>query len=246
MITFSEKINKHKESFNTAFLRITMYYFEKLMPLCGFRLRNFYTKQDFPWLQILEDNTHLIKEEYISNSPIHNIMSVQDVNNRLKDFTYDDGWKVVLLKSYDTPIKKNAELYPHTMEVINKIPNVTNAIFSVLSPRKNIQLHRGMYRGIVFIHLGVVVPLPVSNYSFVVNGEKKHWKEGEAFGFEDSFMHEVINTSDEYRAILLLEVERTDIPLLLRPVHRWILNKLKQNKNTTLIIENANSKPVKA
>lgn len=237
----SEKIKKQKDIFNANLLRISMFYFEKALPIFGFKLKNFYDKSDFPWLQILEDNATQIKEEYLKNSPLHNIMSVQEVNNRLNDFTYDDRWKVVLLKSYETIIKRNAELYPHTMDTINKIPNVTNAIFSVLSPRKNIQLHRGMYRGIVFIHLGVVVPSPVSNHLFIVNGEQKNWKEGEAFGFEDSFQHEVINTSDANRAILLLEVERDDIPFLLKPFHRWIFNKIKQNKNTELIVQNANN-----
>lgn len=241
----SEKVKRQINTLEAAFLRISMYYFEKALPLFGFKLKNFYDKSDFPWLQTLEDNAAQIKEEYLKNTPLHNIMSVQDVNNRLKDFTYDDGWKVVLLKSYENMIEKNAILYPKTITTIERIPNVTNAIFSVLSPGKNIQLHRGMYRGIVFIHLGVIVPQPESNYTFIVNGEQKNWKEGEAFGFEDSFMHEVINTSDKYRAILLLEVERDDIPFLLKPFHRWFFNKIRQNKNTSLIVENANSTPVK-
>ncbi len=236
-----DKIKKNKDAFAASFFRICLKAFENILPYTNFKLKNFYNKTDFPWLQILEDNAAVIKEEYLRNTNIHKIISVQDINKRLQDFSYDDGWKVVLLKSYDTIIEKNAALYPNTMKVINQIPNVSNAIFSVLSPKKNIQVHRGMYRGIVFIHLGVFVPPPNNRHTFIVRDEKKHWKEGEAFGFEDSFMHEVVNNSDDYRAILLLEVERKDIPKLLKPVHNWIFNKLKTNANTKLIIENANA-----
>lgn len=197
------------------------------MPVLGFNLKNFYTSHDFPWLTELEKYGPEIKEEFILKTTIQDTPTVQELDKNLLELTTDNGWKAVLLSNYSGPTN-NASNYPTTMHAISKIPAVVSAAFSILEPHKNLPLHRGPYRGILFVHLGVVVPLPVSSITFIVNGEKRNWKEGEAFAFEDSYYHEVQNLSHSYRAILLLEIIRNDVPALLFPIHRWIIRQLKQ------------------
>lgn len=197
------------------------------MPVLGFKLKNFYTKEDFPWLKELEKDASVIKNEFILKTSIKDIPTVQELDKNLEELTTDKGWKAVLLSNHlgQTDVAIN---YPSTIQSISKIPDVLSAAFSVLEPHKSLPLHRGPYRGILFVHLGVVVPSPVDSLTFIVNGESRHWKEGEAFAFEDSYQHEVLNKSNSYRAILLLEVLRPDIPVLLHPLHRWIIRQLKQ------------------
>lgn len=197
------------------------------MPILGFNLKNFYSAHDFPWLRELEKYGPEIKKEFLLKTTIQDTPTVQELDKNLLELTTDNGWKAVLLSNYAGPTI-NASNYPVTMHALSKIPAAASAAFSILEPYKNLPLHRGPYRGILFVHLGVVVPFPDSSITFIVNGEKRHWKEGEAFAFEDSYYHEVQNLSDSYRAILLLEVIRNDIPMLLNPIHRWIIRQLKQ------------------
>ena len=53
------------------------------------------------------------------------------------------------------------------------------------------------------IHLPLVVP---PDCSFRVGGETREWREGEAFGFDDTIEHEAWNRSDQDRAVLILDV----------------------------------------
>ena len=197
------------------------------MPLLGFKLKSFYDSEDFDWLNILENNAGKITQEFKENTNPEDAPSVLDIDKNLVELTTDDGWKAILLSNHKGLIHENAKKYPETIKAISNLPNVVSAAFSILKPRKNLSLHRGPYRGILFVHLGVEIPHPNSELTFIVNDEKRHWQQGKAFAFEDSFMHEVINNSDQYRTILLLEVVRTDVPKLLYPLHRWIIGQLK-------------------
>ncbi len=217
-------MKKHK----TKRLTYAIFLIENLMPYFGLKLKSFYDNTDFEWLKILEENASIIKKEYVEKTNPEEAPSVLDLDKNLIELTNDDGWKAILLSNHNGLIKDNAEKYPETIRIINQLPNVVSAAFSILKPYKNLSLHRGPYRGLLFVHLGIVIPNPNTEIIFIVNKQNRNWKEGEAFGFEDSFLHEVINKSDKYRTILLLEVIRTDIPFLLLPLHRWIIRQLKQ------------------
>ena len=198
------------------------------MPLLGFKLKNFYDYEDFDWLKTVEKNAENITREFMENANPEDAPNVLDLDKNLIELTNDDGWKAILLCTHKGLIESNEKKYPKTIETISKLPNLVSAAFSILKPYKNLSLHRGPYSGILFVHLGVVIPNPNSEITFIVNSEKRHWQQGKAFAFEDSFLHQVINNSDQYRTILLLEIVRTDIPKLLRPLHRWIIGQLKE------------------
>jgi ornithine lipid ester-linked acyl 2-hydroxylase len=68
----------------------------------------------------------------------------------------------------------NCASCPHTAALLETIPGVVTAFFSILSPHKHIPPHRGPYRGVVRCHLGLMVPGPPDACGISVGGEVRH------------------------------------------------------------------------
>ena len=76
--------------------------------------------------------------------------------------------------------------------------------------------------GYLRYHLGVRVPA-VNPPKIVVNKQDYVWKEGEGVLFDDSWPHAVVNTSNEMRAVLIVDVRRP-FPLSAQVVNSFIIN----------------------
>lgn len=132
----------------------------------------------------------------------------------------DKDWKVLMLYAMGERPAANRTLCPKTCELLDQIPNLFQAFFSILDPGKSVPLHAGPYRGYLRCHLGIKVPQndpPV----FRIQGEEYVWREGEAILFDDTLPHEVVNHARETRAILVVDVLRPMPPLAHR-VNRLI------------------------
>lgn len=82
------------------------------------------------------------------------------------------------------------------------------AFFSILSPHKHIPAHKGLYKGIIRSHLGLLIPGQPGDCVMRLKDQYIHWKEGKAVVFDDTYDHEVWNNSDEVRVVLLVDVIR--------------------------------------
>ena len=100
------------------------------------------------------------------------------------------------------------ELCPRTAELVQQIPGMVTAMFSILSPHKHILAHRGPYKGVLRYHLGLIVPSDKEACRIRVGDEIRHWEEGKSMVFDDTYEHEVWNDTDELRAVLFLDVLR--------------------------------------
>jgi aspartyl/asparaginyl beta-hydroxylase (cupin superfamily) len=98
------------------------------------------------------------------------------------------------------------------------------AFFSILDPGKSVPEHEGPYLGYLRYHLGVCVPAK-DPPKIIVNGQDYVWKEGEAVLFDDSWPHSVVNTSNELRAVLIVDVRRP-LPFLPDLVNRLLTDVL--------------------
>lgn len=209
---------------------------EALMPFFGMKIKAFYDKEDFPWLQILEDNAEAIRSEMLAVYNNNMIPSVQDVNKNVSTYTTDDRWKTFVLWVYGNRIDKNCMLCPQTEAVIKQIPGYYTAFYSILEAGKSIDRHRGVYRGNTLAHLGLVVPEPISVCTFHVGKEKKHWEQGKAFAFEDSYYHYVTNDAKTFRAVLIVEFRR-EVPSILKPLDNYIQRKIRESYITKNILK---------
>ena len=85
---------------------------------------------------------------------------------------------------------------------------MTTAMFSILSPGKHIDAHRGPYRGVLRYHLGLRIPEPAEASGISVGGEIRHWAEGSSLLFDDGYEHFAWNDTDGVRVVLFMDVLR--------------------------------------
>jgi aspartate beta-hydroxylase/beta-hydroxylase len=106
--------------------------------------------------------------------------------------------------------------------LLKTIPNLSQVFFSILEPGKSIPKHNGPYMGYLRYHLGIQVPKK-NPPQIIINDQPYTWREGEAVFFDDSWAHEVNNTSDDYRAVLIIDVLRP-MPLIPHMLNKFVIN----------------------
>jgi beta-hydroxylase len=148
-------------------------------------------------------------------------------------------WKAFMFKSGEF-IEENCALAPRTAELIRRIPNVYTAFFSIVDPKQYITPHWGYYKGFLRYHLGVIIPNDNADHAcwirinadpednakqdqaLIENGETYYWHEGEGILFDDNYLHDAKNDSDEVRVVLWLDLCRK-MPFYAQIINRFIL-----------------------
>jgi beta-hydroxylase len=158
---------------------------------------------NFPNHNILKDYWKEIRDEAMN---IYNTGKA----GKIKDDMFfkgiaDNGWKKFYIKWYGPITKEALELCPITTKIIQQLPEVKLAMFSILEPGSKITPHAGPFKGCIRYHLGLNSP---KEAFIMVDGIKYNWKNGEDVLFDDTFIHEVKNESNELRIILFCDIER--------------------------------------
>lgn len=180
----------------------------------------------FPGAFILEQNWRLIQKElfeYIKSN--QNIPRFHEMDPAQKKISFDKGpgWRTLLLKAYGEWIDEQCAHFPKTFQLLKQCKESPTILFSILEPGVKIPPHHGQLKGILRYHLALQVP---SNGDCYINvgGEEYRWKEGEGFLFDDVFLHEVQNNTNEYRIVLFMDVKRPLPSLLVYPdaLFHWL------------------------
>src|SRR5437867_3927702 len=98
------------------------------------------------------------------------------------------------------------ELGSGLLQLLERVPGMTTAFFSILSPHKHIPDHRGPYKGVLRYHLALMIPEPRQACRIRVDGEYATWEEGKSLLFDDSYDHEAWNDTDGIRVVLFMDV----------------------------------------
>ena len=124
-------------------------------------------------------------------------------------------------------VELNAKVCPKTMDVLcNKMKNVSVAGFSWLLPNATLSRHVDRTFQSYTAHLGLIIPDSESNPLIVYDvqsddpsvvsrtdldiKETIYQKEGVAFSFDDSYLHETHNRTLKNRVILYLNIDIED------------------------------------
>jgi len=140
------------------------------------------------------------------------------------------NWKIFMLYAMGERPAANRALCPKTCELLERIPDLFQAFFSILDPEKSIPPHTGPYSGYLRYHLGLKVPRK-DPPSMRVKDQWYMWQEGEAVLFDDTYDHEVFNRSTEERVVLVVDVLRPMPPFahsinrLVRTASRYVYAK---------------------
>lgn len=135
----------------------------------------------------------------------------------------DKNWRVFMLWSAAGRPTANQVRCPRTTALLRKVPGLYQAFFSILDPGKSIPAHSGGYYGYLRYHLGLRVPKN-NPPRMRVKDQFHSWEEGRSILFDDSWNHEVFNTSDDLRVVLIVDVLRP-MPLSLHAMN-WIITRL--------------------
>lgn len=167
------------------------------------------SQEEFPWTKAIADNWKDIAAEAEA------VIKHRDAIPPLRELSPDhqntgrDGkWRSFFLIGYGYKVEENCLRAPKTAELVEKIPDLNSAFFSILDPGATIPPHRGVTRGLITCHLGVKIPKDAPNYWIEVEGQKTHWHDGKWLVFDDCFVHQVANETDEMRVVLLVQVKR--------------------------------------
>ncbi|WP_235208008.1 aspartyl/asparaginyl beta-hydroxylase domain-containing protein [Pseudomonas putida] len=169
----------------------------------------FFDPAQFSWTGALEAQWQVIRgelEQVLTRQD--DIPNFQDISKDQLNITQDDRWKTFFLYGYGYKMENNCERCPETTRLVESIPGMFTAFFSILAPGKHIPPHRGPYNGLLRAHLGLMVPEPKEQCRIQVEDQTRHWEKGKFVIFDDTFRHQVWNDTDGTRVVLFLDVQR--------------------------------------
>ena len=164
--------------------------------------------RDFAWTQTLREEWTAIRDEAIAvalrgrASP-----SLATISPDHRSIAEIDKWRSFFLWGYGYRIDDNAARCPRTAALVERIPGLNSAFFSILAPGTHIPEHRGVTKGLITCHLGLIVPRD-GDVRMRVGDRIVRWAEGETLVFDDTYSHEVWNDTEGTRVVLLIQFER--------------------------------------
>lgn len=168
-----------------------------------------FDNREFKWTELLENNWKTIRKELATILTHQQLLpSIQDIQQEQKVLNKDNDWKTFFLYGFGIKATMNCNSCPATASLLEQIPGMKTAFFSVLSPHKHISAHKGIYKGVIRSHLGLIIPGHVGECLMRIENEKINWQEGKVVVFDDTFEHEVWNNTGETRVVLLIDVIR--------------------------------------
>lgn len=218
-------------------LRATMEY---LITHCTPQGRQaYFDTADFDWVAEIEAGFDAIRAE------LNHVLADRDQIPNLQDLSPDQAvltegpdWKSLIFHAYGRAVPANCLRCPRTAQLLQRIPGMKSAMFSILAPHKRLPEHRGPYKGVLRYHLGLLIPEPPEASGIRVAGETRHWAEGRSLIFDDSHVHDAWNGSNAHRVVLFVDLLRP-LPLWLSVLNRAMVWRLSTTPLVTVMIGRA-------
>lgn len=164
--------------------------------------------RDFGWTQLLRDHWQTIREEATAVALCGRASpSLATISPDHRSIAEVNKWRSFFLWGYGYRIDENAARCPRTTALVEQIPGLNSAFFSILAPGTHIPDHRGVTKGLITCHLGLIVPSD-GDVRMRVDDRVVRWAEGETLVFDDTYQHEVWNDTAGTRVVLLIQFER--------------------------------------
>lgn len=180
---------------------------------------DFLTQFEQHWPTILEEARAVLKYREA-------IPGFQDISPDQYRLATEQNWKTFVLFGFGKQLMKNTTLTPKTADLLKAVPNLQTAMFSILAPGYHIPAHKGVTKGILRCHVGLIIPKDADKCRIRIHDEIVAWHPGEVFVFDDTFEHEVWNDTDEERVILLFDFDRP-MGVFGRLLNRLLLQTMK-------------------
>jgi aspartate beta-hydroxylase len=175
----------------------------------------FFDRASTPWLCELEAATSEIRAELqaILHSTSRDFVPYIEIpagepRNQWAALDRSLDWSALFFWRHGRRVERTCTLCPRTAAVLDALPMARipgrspNAFFSVLRPGTRIPPHTGVSNMRSVVHLPLIVP---PGCGFRVGAERREWREGEAWVFDDTIEHEAWNDSTSLRAVLIFD-----------------------------------------
>jgi aspartyl/asparaginyl beta-hydroxylase (cupin superfamily) len=224
---------------NTFKYKLSRLFCKSIIRVCEFLFKRYSDIKIPDFDNELKENFEIIKSEYKNYINTNNI----PITNKLSEEQYkiesQNNWKTLILKLGNYYNNKTLNFFPKTIQIIKKYKNIVYMSFSIMEPNTHIRPHRGLYNGLIRYHLGVIVPKN-DNIYLKINNQIIRWEEKKSFIFDDTFIHEAVNISEEKRTIIIIDFYRP-LPILLHLLNKLILFIISKSPIIKNIIENIES-----
>ncbi len=165
-----------------------------------------YPNATFPWSAEIEKEWHLIRAELDKVLLRQDeLPSFSDISSDVKTISQDKHWKTFMIAGYGLKSDNAIRQCPDAWRIVQKIPGLKTAMFSIFEPGKHLPPHRGPYNGVLRLHLGLIVPEPREKLGIRVSDTTCNWEEGKVLLFDDAFEHEAWNHTDKTRVVLFVD-----------------------------------------
>jgi aspartyl/asparaginyl beta-hydroxylase (cupin superfamily) len=163
----------------------------------------------FAFLKSFTDNWQAVRDEVQAVLKHREAIPVfQEVSPDQMRISKGTNWRTFILFGFGSKLEKNCRQAPVTTRLLEAVPNLQTAWFSILGPGYHIPAHRGVTKGILRAHLGLLIPKEQDKCYMRVADTINVWRPGEIFVFDDTYEHEVYNNTGEERVILLFDFDR--------------------------------------
>ncbi|MFL6591594.1 MAG: aspartyl/asparaginyl beta-hydroxylase domain-containing protein [Luteimonas sp.] len=175
-----------------------------------------------PWYDGLEAAASCIKEELdaVLNAERELVpFLVIDDQNAEEDYLGGDphsrAWDAFFFYRHGQQYTGQHTACPRTSAALEDVPltriagHAPEVLFSLLAPRTHIKPHYGVTNTRVVTHLPLVIP--AGDCKLVVGGIEHAWNAGRCVTFDDTFLHEAWNRTDERRVVLILDTWNPDL-----------------------------------
>jgi dTDP-4-amino-4,6-dideoxygalactose transaminase len=183
-----------------------------------------YTSATFPALAALEASWRTIRAEIDPVlERVEALPRLQDLSPDQARIATDDRWRTFVLYGFGFRAHRNCALCPETTRLVEAVPGLESAWFSILLPGYRIPEHRGITKGLLTSLLGVKLPERRDRCAIRVGREVLHYEEGRSIVFDDTTPHEIWNDTDQPRVVLIVDFRRPMRPLgrLFNAVFLW-------------------------
>ena len=166
----------------------------------------------FPWSAALEAGwTDMRAELDALGARGGKILPLATVSPDHARVARDGKWKSFVFEAYGYHVAGNRALCPRTAALLDEVPGLVLAMFSIMEPGTHVPLHKGVSKALINGHLGLDVPK--GDCRIEVGGQTRGWENGKLLLLDDTFKHQVWNNTKRNRVVLLMQIRRPVGPL---------------------------------
>ena len=182
----------------------------------------------FFWTELLEKNTHTIRRE-LDQVMVHRelLPKVYELQREQYRVSSDNKWKMFVLFGWGHVFEEAERMCPDTVKILQKIPGLRVATFSILDAGANVPEHRGQVPGLLRGHFALIVPEEREKCYLRVEDTTCCWTEGKMLIFDDTYTHSVQNMTEQSRVVMLLHFDRP-MNRLGKSIHQVVMLLIQQ------------------